>query len=42
MQFNIARPEEARWLAILISELQSYNVRFLISKDRNLVFVELK
>lgn len=41
MQFNIARPEEARWLAILLSELQGYGVKFELSKDTNLVFVTI-
>lgn len=41
MQFNIARPEEARWLAILLTELQGYGVRFEVSKDRNLVYVTI-
>lgn len=40
-EFNIARPEEARWLAILLAELQSYGVRFEISKDANLIFVRI-
>jgi hypothetical protein len=42
MEFNIARPEEARWLAIMLSELQSYAVRFTITKNANLVYVEIK
>lgn len=41
MQFNIAKPEQARWLAILLSELQGYGVRFEVSKDRNLVYVTI-
>lgn len=39
MQFDIAKPEQARWLAILIAELQGYGVRFDVSKDMNIVYV---
>jgi hypothetical protein len=41
MQFDIAKPEQARWLAILLSELQSYGVKFNVHKDSSLVFVEI-
>ena len=39
--FDIAKPEQARWLAILLAELQSYNVRYEVSKDRNLIYVRI-
>jgi hypothetical protein len=39
MEFNIAKPEQARWLAILLAELQGYGVRFEVSKDSNIVYV---
>lgn len=42
MQFDIAKPEQARWLAILLAELQGYGVRFNVTKDSNIVFVEIE
>lgn len=42
MQFDIKRPEEARWLAILLNELQQYGVQFSVTKDSNLVFVKIE
>jgi hypothetical protein len=40
-QFDIAKPEQARWLAIMLSELQGYGVRYEVSKDSNLIYVRI-
>lgn len=41
MMFDIAKPEQARWLAILIAELQGYAVAYRATKDANTVYIEL-
>lgn len=42
LQFNIAKPESARWLAILLAELQGYGVRFEVNQDANIVYVNIQ
>jgi len=42
MEFNIAKPEQARWFAILVKELQDYGVNYKISKDSNIVYVHIQ
>lgn len=39
LTYNIAKPEQARWLAILLAELQSYGVRYDVKQDADLVYV---
>lgn len=39
LTFDISKPEQARWLAILIAEFQSHGVNYLAFKDWNLVYV---
>lgn len=42
MTFDIARPESARWLAILLAELQQYGVRYSVTNDANHVYVQIQ
>lgn len=42
MEFDISRPEQARWLAGLLVELQGYGVLFEIRKDRNIVYLTIQ
>jgi len=41
MEFDINRPEQARWLAITLSEFQAYTVKFYVSKNQNIVYIRL-
>ena len=42
LYFDISKPEQARWLAILLSELQGYGVRYRATKDANQVYIYLE
>ena len=40
--FNLAKPEQARWMAILLAELQNYGVKFTLTKDANYAYIYIK